>query len=329
MWIRRPKPYDPVGGQETPESVFRQRRRLIQLGGAAAGAIAVAGTAGYYAWRRWRGSDQEVLNAGKTLAAADASPPMPSRDARFEYGRTETDEAAAARYTNFYEFSVFKWTWRHIGAFQPQPWQLLVGGLCRNPMQLDTDELHRRFAKHLVERQYRHRCVETWAMCVPWIGIPLRELVKAADPLAAATHVRFQTFYRPKEAPGFEKWPDFPWPYCEGLTLKEATNELTLLVTGMYGHPLLKQHGAPVRLVVPWKYGYKSIKSIQRIEFMSRQPDTFWNTAAPHMYPFESNVDPDVSIPWPQGTEKMLGSGERHRTLKYNGYGEFVASLYE
>ena len=204
-----------------------------------------------------------------------------------------------------------------------------MDGLCRHKLTLDIDELQRRFAGELVERQYRHRCVETWAMAVPWIGIPLATILKAADPLAKATHVRFVSFLRPDEAPRQRSSPRDPWPYEEGLTLPEARNELTLLATGMYGQPLLKQHGAPIRLVVPWKYGFKSIKSIERIELVDREPSTFWSTLNPAAYPFESNVEPDVARPWPQDSEWMLGTKERHDTQVYNGYGEWVAHLYK
>jgi len=329
MVLHRRRKFDVIGGRETPEKIVLSRRRLFGAAGLATGIISAAGLTGYAAWRRWRGTDQEVLAAGKINAEMSTRRYPAPRDTRFAYGRAETREAVAARYTNFYEFSVFKWSWKYVEPFHASPWRLVIGGRCRNPMQMDMDDLLRRFGGHLVERQYRHRCVERWAMCVPWTGIPLAEIIRAADPLPQATHVRFQTFYRPHEAAGVTKWPDFPWPYTEGLTLAEATNELTLLVTGMYGHPLLKQHGAPVRLVVPWKYGYKSIKSIVRIDFISRQPATFWNTANASMYPFQSNVDPDVALPWPQGSEHELGSGQRFKTQRYNGYADFVAHLYE
>jgi sulfoxide reductase catalytic subunit YedY len=179
-----------------------------------------------------------------------------------------------------------------------------------------------------VERQYRHRCVERWAMAIPWTGVPLAALIKAADPLAQATHVRLMSFKRPEEAPHQGVSSEFPWPYTEGLTIAEAACELTLLAVGVYGRPLLKQHGAPLRLVVPWKYGYKSIKSVQRIEFVGKEPATFWSTLNPAAYPFESNVDPQVARPWDQSFETMLGTGERRGTEKFNGYGEWVAGLY-
>lgn len=322
--------FAPRDGSETPESVYLNRRRFVRAAGIVVGIGAVAG-GGYLAWRRFQGSDDEVLAGGRPegLSRLELAGLYPAaRDERFAYGRGETVEAAAARYTNFYEFSSFKWSWRLVEPFKSDPWTVTVDGLCRNPRKLDIDELILRHKQHLTERQYRHRCVETWAMAIPWTGFPLAELVKAADPLPNATHVRFVSFDRPEEAPGMASNAEYPWPYTEGLTLAEATNDLALLATGMYGHPLLKQHGAPIRLVAPWKYGYKSIKSIERIEFVDRQPATFWSTLRPEAYPFQSNVEPDVPRPWPQNRERMLGTNEEFETQLYNGYAEQVAGLY-
>jgi sulfoxide reductase catalytic subunit YedY len=216
--------------------------------------------------------------------------------------------------------------WRHTGDFRPAPWTVEVAGLVARPRTFDLDGLLRTFP--LEERIYRHRCVEAWAMVVPWTGFPLAELVRHVQPLPAATHVRFVGFDRPEEA-GHMASRSLPWPYTEGLRLAEATNALAFVAVGMYGHPLLKQHGAPVRLVLPWKYGFKSAKSVVRIEFTDRQPATFWNTLAPHEYDFLANVDPEVPHPrWSQASERMLGTGERRPTLRYNGYGEWVAGLY-
>jgi sulfoxide reductase catalytic subunit YedY len=240
--------------------------------------------------------------------------------------RPPTDEVETARYCNFYEFSFDKLVWRHVEGFQPVPWTLEVTGLVARPRSYDLDDLLRAFS--LEERVYRHRCVETWAMVVPWTGFPLAELLKKAEPLPEATHVRFVSFDRPDEAPQMRQRRN-PWPYNEGLTLAEATNDLALIATGMYGHPLLKQNGAPVRLVVPWKYGFKSAKSIVRIELTSERPATFWNTLAPHEYGFEANVEPHVPHPrWSQQRERMLGTNEMRATRLYNGYGEWVAHLY-
>lgn len=328
MLIRRRNPLEPQGGTETPESFALSRlsrRTVLALGGISAAAI------GYGGYRWYRGTDEQVLEHGRVEATSTPEFatyfPAPL-DGRFEYGRLETIEAEAARYTNFFEFSSSKHSWRYVDAFQPLPWTLTIDGLCDNKMELSFDELLKRYKPALTERQYRHRCVEKWAMAIPWTGIPLLSIIKDAAPSFQATHVRFVSFNRPGEAEGIRGNPSDPWPYCEGLTIREAQNELCLLAVGMYGHPLLKQHGAPLRLVVPWKYGYKSIKSVERIQFVSQEPPTFWSTLNPSAYPFQSNVDPTVPRPWPQNVETMLGSGEIRPTEPFNGYGEYVAHLY-
>jgi len=330
MFIHQPDPLSPRGGTETPQSAFFNRRRWLQAAGLG---TAAAAASGYFAWRTLAGGeDAQVLAAGQWTPDAErefAAFYPATRDNRFSYGRGETPAVAAARYTNFYEFSRFKWCWKYVGPFQPDPWTIAVTGLCRNPLKLDLAEFHRQFQTELVERQYRHRCVERWAMAVPWTGIRLSALLKSVEPLAAATHVRFVSFHRPSEAPHQAASSEFPWPYSEGLTIAEAMNELALLAVGVYGRPLLKQHGAPIRLVVPWKYGYKSIKSVEQIELVSSEPATFWSTLNPAAYPFESNVDPAVPRPWDQSSERMLGTDERLPTQKYNGYQRWVAELYE
>jgi sulfoxide reductase catalytic subunit YedY len=331
MFIHSRDPLAPVGGTETPQAVATNRRKFLKLLGLGSG-IAAAGGLGFGGYRLWRGTDEQVIEAGRrplTLPEAASQVGMAPRDLRFSYGRAETVEAEAARYTNFYEFSSFKSSWRLVGDFQPDPWEIAIDGLCRNPIRLGLAEFVKRHAASLTERQYRHRCVETWAMAVPWTGIPLADVLKAADPLPQATHIRFVSFHRPDQAPGIAASPDYPWPYAEGLTLAEASNELVLLATGMYGHPLLKQHGAPIRVVVPWKYGYKSIKSVERIELVDRQPETFWSTLNPEAYPFRSNVDPDEFLTHSQRYDHMLGTGEVLETQLYNGYGSYVAHLYQ
>ncbi len=257
-----------------------------------------------------------------------SSPPTATPDLKWTV-RSPT-KAAAARYCNFYEFSStknrFKAYW--VAPFQPDPWILELGGLVAKPRTLDIDDLLHTFAPSLEERVYRHRCVETWAMAVPWTGVPLAALLRRVEPLPGARFVRFISFDRPGEA-GRQANAAYPWPYTEGLTLAEAGNELAFLAVGMYGHPLLKQHGAPVRLVLPWKYGFKSAKSIQRIELTAERPATFWNTLGPDEYGFTANVNPAVPHPrWSQATEHMLGTGEVRPTQPYNGYGEWVAGLY-
>ncbi|HKI33090.1 MAG TPA: protein-methionine-sulfoxide reductase catalytic subunit MsrP [Gemmataceae bacterium] len=319
------EPWNLPEREVTPEKVVVSRRRWLKAAGL--GALAVGG--GGAAWWHWLrpGSDKEVL--GTTLANAPAKDLYPAaRSDRFaEVDRPLTKEVEAARYTNFYEFAGTKNVWNYIDAFQPVPWAVEVTGLVAKPRTYDIDDLVRAFP--LEERVYRHRCVETWAMAVPWTGFPLSALLRSAEPLPAARFVRFVSFDNPRQARR-QSDRSQPWPYTEGLTLDEATNELAFIATGMYGHPLLKQHGAPVRLVVPWKYGFKSAKSIVRVELTDRQPATFWNTISPHEYDFSANVNPDVPHPrWPQHTETMLGTEEPRPTQLYNGYGEWVAKLYK
>jgi len=238
-----------------------------------------------------------------------------------------TDESVAASYNNFYEFTTDKaGVWRLAQDFNPDPWSVEVTGECMKPGKFDLDDL---FKFEQEERAYRFRCVEAWAMDVPWTGFELRKLLEAVQPTDHAKYVRFVTANRPKEMPGIARQAWYPWPYFEGLRMDEAMNELTLLATGIFGRPLPRQHGAPVRLVVPWKYGYKSPKSIVRIELVREQPKTFWETLQANEYPFESNVNPAVPHPrWSQASERMIDSGDRRETLPYNGYGEFVAKLY-
>jgi methionine sulfoxide reductase catalytic subunit len=306
----------------TPESAMTNRRTLLKWMGL--GAITLGAGGGLWWWRH-RGTDAEVLGAGGADGQFSNFYPGP-RNSLYPVDRPETPEAAVARWCNFYEFSFGKDVWRYVEEFQPQPWTLEVSGLVAKPRTFDLDDLYRRFS--LEERIYRHRCVEAWAMVVPWTGFPLRALLKQADPLPDARYVRFVSFHRPDEAPR-QRSERLPWPYCEGLTIDEAMNELAFIAVGMYGHPLLKQNGAAVRLVVPWKYGFKSAKSLVRIELTATKPATFWNVLEPHEYGFEANVEPAVPHPrWSQRQERMLGSGEVRPTQLYNGYGEWVASLY-
>jgi sulfoxide reductase catalytic subunit YedY len=327
MFIHKKDPLDPDSAAETPEGVFFNRRKWLMTAGLGIGAASVAG---YLGWQKWRGSDEEVIAGGQVEATYERrlAENFPARrDTRFTYGRAETDHVEAARFTNFYEFSSSKDNWRRVASFEPYPWTIKVTGLCRNQIRMDLAEFHKSYADDFVERQYRHRCVERWAMAIPWTGIPLARLLKEADPLSKATHVRFISFNRPDQAP-HQRSREYPWPYVEGLTIAEAMNDLTLLTTGVYGRPLIKQHGAPVRLVVPWKYGFKSIKSIEQIEFVDHEPTTFWTMLNPIAYPFESNVEPHVANAGQQNQEWMLGTGEVFDTQLYNGYSEQVASLY-
>ena len=249
-------------------------------------------------------------------------------NANFTVERQMTDEVVAATYNNYYEFTTSKSTvWKKVEKFKTRPWEIEISGLVEKPMTLDMDDLMKQMP--LEERIYRFRCVEAWAMVVPWIGFPMKALLEKVKPKAEAKYVRMLTFLDADIAP---QQNDFrlPWPYFEGVTLAEAMNDLTLLTVGIYGHILPPQHGAPVRLIVPWKYGFKSIKSIVSIELTDQKPRTFWNTLAPREYDFEANVNPNVPHPrWSQASERMIGTGKRHPTLIYNGYGDTVAHLYE
>jgi len=194
------------------------------------------------------------------------------------------------------------------------------------PMEVGIDDLIRKLT--LEERAYRHRCVEAWSMAIAWTGFPFAKLVDFARPLGSAKFVRMETFNDPKVAPGLRS-PWYPWPYIEGLTMEEATNDLAFLATGAYGHPMSKQHGAPLRLAVPWKYGFKSIKSIVKFTFTDQRPKTFWETLQGNEYGFWANINPEVPHPrWSQATERVLGTDDRRPTLIWNGYGDYVAALY-
>lgn len=311
----------------TDEAVYRNRavhrRDFLASLGLTVAATGIAGSLGALMGCN-KPTLEELDAAGKVEAGHEHYPA--TRNPEFEYGRPETDRAAAAEFTNFYEFTTSKAVYLHVAEFQPSPWSFEVTGLCNSPRKYDLDDVYKKFK--LEERAYRHRCVEAWAMCVPWTGFPLAELVKLSDPKPEAEFVRFVTFHDPQLTRQMAI-DDYPWPYAESLTLAEATNPLTLLATGIYGAPLPKQHGAPVRLVVPWKYGFKSIKSLVKIEFTDEPPATFWNTMNAHEYDTVANVDPTVPHPrWSQQWERMLGTGETHPTVPYNGYADHVASLY-
>ncbi|HBI43268.1 MAG TPA: protein-methionine-sulfoxide reductase catalytic subunit MsrP [Planctomycetales bacterium] len=317
-------PWDLPPREVTPESVVLSRRRWLARVGLGGG-LAAASAGGLWWW--YGGRDDDVLNAGRDAVPTDLFPAV-GNPSFLDLDRPLSAEASAARYCNFYEFSTTKQVWRWIAPFHPVPWTLEVSGLVAKPRTFDLDDLLHTFASDLEERAYRHRCVEAWAMAVPWTGFPLSALLRRVEPLPSARFVRFTTFDRPSEASRQANRSE-PWPYTEGLTLAEAGNELAFLAVGMYGHPLLKQHGAPVRLVVPWKYGFKSAKSLARIELTASRPATFWNTLGPNEYDFTANVNPAVPHPrWSQASERMLGTDERRPTQPYNGYGEWVARLY-
>ena len=234
---------------------------------------------------------------------------------------------AAGSHNNFYEFLSGRGgpVWQFIGDFEVEPWKVEVTGECNNPLTLDLDDL---FAFPHEERTYHFRCVERWAMNVPWSGFPLSALIEKAEPTANARYVKFVTARVPNQMPGLRESPWYPWPYTEALRMDEAMNELAFLVTGVYGEPLPKQHGSPVRLAVPWKYGYKNPKSIVTIEFVRDEPETFWQVQ-PHEYGFLSNINPNIPHPrWPQNVSYWLDTEEVFATPFFNGYADLVADLY-
>jgi sulfoxide reductase catalytic subunit YedY len=302
----------------TPEPVFLNRRHFLrQMGFAGGGLMALSN--GELPGQEGKDSATEVRTS-TTFPA----PRHPLFNPRWKL----SDEKIAATYNNFYEFSTSKDRVHQLtGAFVTSPWPVEIRGLVENPMKIDAGELASMFG--LEERVYRFRCVEAWSMIVPWTGFPLRKLLEKVKPKSEARFVRFETFNRPNQAPGMAQLRGYPWPYTEGLRLDEAMNPLVIVATGIYGKPLPKQHGAPLRMVVPWKYGYKSIKSIVKIDLVASQPSTLWETLSPDEYPFESNVNPGVPHPrWSQATERMIDTDERVKTLIYNGYGSYVADLY-
>ena len=249
------------------------------------------------------------------------------RNVNFKLDRPLTEEKDAASYNNFYEFGSHKRIAFEASALRTRPWTVSFEGMVEKAIQVDIDTLIR--AMPLEERLYRMRCVEAWSMAVPWTGFAMAELVKFAQPLSGAKYVVMQTFHDKSMASG-QKQVWYPWPYTEGLTLAEATNELTFMVTGVYGKPAANQFGAPLRLIVPWKYGFKSAKSLVRFLFTDKRPTTFWEQIQSSEYGFWANVNPEVSHPrWSQATERVLGSNDRIPTLLYNGYGEQVAHLYK
>lgn len=237
-----------------------------------------------------------------------------------------TSFEAITNYNNYYEFSTNKEAVARLAKeFSTSPWTIEVGGLVNNPKKFDLDDLMK-FSQQ--ERIYRLRCVEAWSMVIPWVGFPLAEMLREVEPTSSAKYVRFETIYDPNQMPG-QKSDWYQWPYIEGLRLDEAMHDLTMLATGLYGQPLLAQSGAPVRLVVPWKYGFKSIKAIVKIDLVEEMPTSLWMAAAPNEYGFYANVNPEVSHPrWSQASERRIGESSRQKTLMFNGYEEEVAHLY-
>jgi sulfoxide reductase catalytic subunit YedY len=310
MLMRIPKGWEMKDRMATPESVFRQRRSLLQ-------ALGFVGMGG--------GLASPLPAAGTTTRGGTALEP-PSRNPRFTLDRPLTEEAVAARHNIFDELSTERdKVLEAASRFRTDPWKVHVGGQVKQARTFEVKDLVRLLG--LEERLYRHRCVEAWAMAVPWTGFPMRKLVELVEPLPKARFVRLVSAARPDEMPAFYSSRRV-FPYYEALSMEEATNELAFLATGIYGRPLPPQHGAPLRLVVPWKYGFKSAKAVVALQFTALRPGTFWNELSPDKYGFVANVDPTETVPWPQSHETLLGTQERRATLPFNGYGEHVAALY-
>lgn len=317
--LKRRKNWEIPEREMTPEHVYWNRRHFIKALGL--GSLALSGLVSL-------GATTTPAGAPEATAFSGPTPTVFPRNPEFTLDRPITPEEEATHFNNFYEFTTSKRKVAElVDRFETRPWEVEITGLVERPGVFDIDELKRLMP--LEERLYRFRCVERWAIALPWTGFPMKALLDIVEPKSTARYVRMVTFFRPEQAPG-QKDESWPWAYTEGLTMEEALNELTLLSTGIYGKDLPKQNGAPFRLVVPWKYGYKSIKSIVQIELTDQQPATFWETISSREYPFESNVDPERPHPrWSQAEEMMLGTQEKRDTLKYNGYGEYVAHLYE
>ncbi|MDX1378218.1 MAG: protein-methionine-sulfoxide reductase catalytic subunit MsrP [Anaerolineales bacterium] len=303
----------PVKSSEiTPYSQYLSRRDFLKAAGIVTGSALLAACA---------------PKAAETTVPETEAPDLPT-GLTDELGDSANSFEDIANYNNFYEFTTDKEGVAKLAQqFNPSPWEVEVYGLVNKPTTFGMEDLLGKFTQE--ERIYRMRCVEAWSMVIPWTGFTLASLLNEVEPTSDAKYVRFESVLRPEEMPG-QKSPFYPWPYQEGLRLDEAMNDLTLLATGLYGQPMPNQNGAPIRLVVPWKYGFKSIKSITKIELVAEQPSTLWNMVGPNEYGFYSNVNPEVPHPrWSQATERRVGELGRRPTLMFNGYGEQVAHLYE
>ena len=310
----------PVRSSEiTPYSQYLSRRDFLKAAGIVSGAALLAACAPK--------SAAEMESFAPETDMPTQSPPAADGYAD-ELGNTANSFEDISNYNNYYEFTTNKEGVAKLAKnFNPDPWTVEVTGLVNNPKTYGMEDLLSRFTQE--ERIYRLRCVEAWSMVIPWTGFTLASLLKEVEPTSDAKYLRFESVYRPEEMPG-QKSPFYPWPYQEGLRLDEAMNDLTILATGLYGQSLPNSTGAPIRLVVPWKYGFKSIKAITKIELTDKQPDTLWHSAAPNEYGFYSNVNPERPHPrWSQATERRVGKLGRQETLMFNGYGEQVAHLYE
>ena len=324
MLIKRRRGWEIPESQATPEQVFRDRRRMVQA--LAAGPVLIGG--GLLGAAAGLGGIGALCEAHAEDADPSAGLYPVKQNPKYTFQPPQTPEEIATKYNNFYEYGSQK----QIAAsaqenLKVRPWTVKIDGMVEKPIELGIDDLLK--AMPLEERLYRHRCVEAWSMKVPWSGFALKALVDYAKPLSSATFLAMTTFVDVKMAPGQRSfW--YPWPYVEGLTMAEATNDVAFLVTGMYGKPVPKQDGAPLRLAVPWKYGFKSIKSIVKFTFTDKRPKGFWEQLQASEYGFWANVNPQVPhARWSQAMETDIGTQERIPTQLFNGYGEFVADIYK
>jgi sulfoxide reductase catalytic subunit YedY len=301
----------------TPEHIYLSRRDFLKSLGILTGTAAILAAC--------KGQDPTAIITEPT-GTQPAIPPTtgPQVD---ELGDPLNSFKDITNYNNYYEFTTDKERVAKLAEGYPiSPWEVQVGGLVNNPKTFSIDDF-RKF--ELEERIYRLRCVEAWSMVIPWMGFPLHKLLAVVEPKAEAKYVRFETIYDPDGMPGFKSYPWYQWPYIEGLQMDEAMHDLTLMATGLYGKDLLPQNGAPIRLVVPWKYGFKSIKSIVKIDLVEEMPVSLWMAAAPQEYGFYANVNPQVDHPrWSQATERRIGELGRRESRMFNGYEEEVAHLY-
>ncbi len=321
MLIKRPRGWERPLSEATPEALFCNRRKLVKT--LAAGSILT--TAPF----ALSSCDDAPKVADKPPESDPSARLYPvSRNERYKLDRPITPETLATTYNNYYEFGSSKSIVREAQALPLRPWLVTIDGLVEKPIEIDVDELLNKMP--LEERLYRHRCVEAWSMDVPWSGFSLMALANFAKPLSNARYLKMTTFHNPDVAPG-QKSSWYPWPYIEGVTIEEATNELAFIATGAYGKPIPKQNGAPLRLILPWKYGFKSAKGLVRFTFTDSRPVSFWERIQSREYGFWANVNPEVSHPrWSQAHERVLGrDGGKVPTRLYNGYGEFVAHLYK
>jgi len=317
-----PSPTNPKSSEITPESFYWNRRRFIK--NAALFTLTATGVGGALVALSGR---KRAEVGGPVVDNGAVSDEVTYTGGAFGTDEEKTPYRDVITYNNFYEFGTGKSDpAQNAHTLRPRPWTITIDGAVARPQTVDIDDLIKWFP--LEERVYRMRCVEAWSMVIPWVGFPLGDLLRRVEPTSNARYVAFHTLLDPEQMPG-QRRGILNWPYVEGLRLDEAMHPLTILAVGLYGKTLMNQNGAPLRLVVPWKYGFKGIKSIVRIQLLSEQPPTTWNLSAPHEYGFYANVNPAVDHPrWSQATERRIGEFSRRETLPFNGYADQVAGLY-